>query len=187
MIISKYCSNCGKPIFAEDKFCGSCGDKINYSFSEENAESVGNNPPITEKEPFAKTNSANAQYYSVSPEKLAILSIITLNLYPLYWFYKNWLVAKEKEKLNVSPFWRAFFAPLFADSLFKIILTASQKQGYKGNYSPLFLAIVFIIFYIAWKFSDSWGIIYFLVFIPLLPVQKAIDFINSKNNPNLNR
>ncbi|MFZ2969623.1 MAG: DUF805 domain-containing protein [Minisyncoccia bacterium] len=61
MSISKYCSNCGKPIFAEDKFCGSCGAKINYSFSEENAESVGNNPPRTEKEQFAKTNSANKQ------------------------------------------------------------------------------------------------------------------------------
>jgi len=186
MSISKFCSNCGKPIFAEDKFCGSCGAKINYSFSEENAESVGNNPPRTDREQFAKTNSANARYYSVSPEKLAVLSIITFNLYLLYWFYKNWQAAEEQEELDISPFWRAFFAPLFADSLFKIILATSQKQGYKGNYSPLFLAVVFIIFYIAWKFSDPWWLMAFLAFVPLLPAQKAINFINSKNNSDFN-
>lgn len=28
MITSKYCSNCGKPIFVEDKSCGNCGTKV---------------------------------------------------------------------------------------------------------------------------------------------------------------
>jgi len=69
MSISKYCSNCGKPIFAEDKFCGSCGAKINYSFSEENAESVGNNPPRIEKESYSlpkKKISAESYMFLIS-------------------------------------------------------------------------------------------------------------------------
>lgn len=58
---NNHCAKCENKISATDKFCGSCGAKINYSFSEEKAESVGNNSPRTEREPFAKTNSANKQ------------------------------------------------------------------------------------------------------------------------------
>jgi len=46
----------------------------------------------------------------VSKTKLAVMSICTLGMYDLYWFYKNWGLVKDRNNLEIKPFWRAFFA-----------------------------------------------------------------------------
>jgi hypothetical protein len=34
-------------------------------------------------------------YYVVSPRKFYLLAILTLNLYLVYWFYRNWSQIKK--------------------------------------------------------------------------------------------
>jgi hypothetical protein len=56
--------------------------------------------------------------FPVSLMKLTVMSIVTLGLYELYWFYKNWTLIKERGKLEIAPFWRAFFAYFFCYQCF---------------------------------------------------------------------
>jgi hypothetical protein len=56
-------------------------------------------------------------FFDVSILKLVVMSTVTFNLYQIYWFYKNWRLAKERGE-NVIPLLRTLFAVLFAYSLF---------------------------------------------------------------------
>ncbi len=58
----------------------------------------------------------------VSPSKFIVLSILSFGFYELIWIYRNWKFFKEKEKLDISPFWRTVFAIFFIYSLFKKML-----------------------------------------------------------------
>jgi len=59
----------------------------------------------------------NPQKYSnVQPTwHLIILSIATLGLYDLYWFYRNWKHFKNHKGLNIRPGWRTvgIFVPIY--------------------------------------------------------------------------
>ena len=48
----------------------------------------------------------------ISTTKLIVMSLFSLGLYHLYWFYKQWKLARDRTGENLSPFSRAFFAPL---------------------------------------------------------------------------
>ncbi len=61
-------------------------------------------------------------YFPVSLLKLVIMSVVTAGIYEIYWMYKNWALVREREKLDIRPFWRAFFGFFFCYSLFKRVL-----------------------------------------------------------------
>ena len=65
-----------------------------------------------------------------STGKFIILSILSLGIYELVWMYRNWKFFKEKEKTDISPFWRAWFAIFFIYFLLKKILEYAKKEGY---------------------------------------------------------
>lgn len=50
-------------------------------------------------------------FFPVSPLKLVVMSIITLNTYELYWFYKNWKLIKQRTDSNIMPFCRPSKSP----------------------------------------------------------------------------
>ena len=72
----------------------------------------------------------------VSPLKLGVLSILTLGLYELYWFYKNWKLARDEGGAKVRPFWRAIFAIFFAPSLFVRIHNSAKAIGLEPRSKP---------------------------------------------------
>ena len=55
---------------------------------------------------------AEHPYFPVATHKFVVLSICTLGLYDLYWFYQNWQRVRRRTREDLSPFWRAAFAPL---------------------------------------------------------------------------
>ena len=152
---------------------------------------------VTNKE---KSKNSDIIFLAMPPIRLYILSVLTFNLYDLYWFYKNWKSIKIAEKSTISPFGRAIFVIFFVYSLFKKLLGYSKKQGYKKVYSSGGLATLYIILVFAGNaltrtsidtksgtidaiYQFVWTLILiFLTPIPLLPVQKAINFNNSKIN-----
>jgi len=180
----KHCTQCGSPISKGDKFCGNCGAKI---FNEEQTEKMEDADLIVKEmneEISTDTNSNNIEYFSVSLNKLAIMSVTTFGLYELYWFYKNWRAVKEQSGEKISPFWRAFFAPFFCYGLFKRVLISAQKQGYTEQYSPIWLTVIYIGTKImaSPELPDLFWFISFLSFVPLLTVQQAISFNNFEIN-----
>ncbi len=89
----------------------------------------------------------SAQKYSnkVPIWRLVFLSVITFNLYQVYWFYKNWRFFKEKEKLEISPFWRAIFSVIFIYSILKRIFGLTKKKDLNKWHSPVVLTILWIL------------------------------------------
>jgi hypothetical protein len=118
--------------------------------------------------------------------KLSILQYL-LNVL-LYFLFLHWEFMKS-EGQNISPFWRAIFAVFFCHGLFKKVLESSKSNGYKELYSPGWLATAYIALLVIGnglsraESSDAsiiWLIVALINFVPLLSVQKAINFNNEK-------
>ena len=91
------------------------------SDEQEARESEASHSPIT-------TGKA-PRWFLVGTTKLAVMSIATLNLYEIYWFYRHWKAVREHTGEEIKPFWRAFFAPLFCYSLFHRINDSARASG----------------------------------------------------------
>src|SRR6516165_9719694 len=56
-------------------------------------------------------------YFTVGTVKFSLMSLTSFSIYALYWFYRNWKIIRDREQSQISPFWRAFFAPLWTFSM----------------------------------------------------------------------
>jgi hypothetical protein len=68
-------------------------------------------PPSAHVEDVDTTRDQDRRvaYFPVSPFKLVTLSICTLGLYQIHWFYKNRAFIKAQEKSGILPVMRAIF------------------------------------------------------------------------------
>lgn len=57
-------------------------------------------------------------------------------------------------------------------------------NGYIEKYSPGWITFFYIALAVLWRLPDPWWLISTFSFVPLLSVQRAINFNNSKVNPN---
>jgi len=105
----------------EAKECIRCGIIVN-KYSEESEDTPQDPPIVTQK-------NKKPLYFPVSKLKLILMSLCTLGLYELYWFYKNWKLIKTRTGQNQSPFWRAFFSIIFCYQLFKHIQVSADSKG----------------------------------------------------------
>ena len=94
------------------------------------------------------------RYYVVSPTKFMLLSVLTLTLYFVYWFYRNWKLIKDADKQDTWPPARGFFYIFFTHSLFSDV--QSYLEGHQRNYdwSPMVLATVFVVLTVALNVAD---------------------------------
>jgi len=146
------------------------------------AEDMNAHENVTQE--IATIKPLNIEYYSVSTQKLAILSMCTLGLYIYYWFYKNWKCVRDDGGEKITPFLRAWFLLVTSYGLFKRILLSAQNQGYKNIHSAGLLATAIILITITYKFPDPYWLVALLNFVPLIHVQNAINYNNLKLNPN---
>jgi hypothetical protein len=123
-------------------------------------------------------------FFGVGLIKLALMSVVTVNLYGLYWFYKQWKAASRVsgDKLNAPV--RAFFAGLTSYFLFKRIEACGIQRGVKLPLGPGPLALYYFLLGALCRLPDPyWLIPYFFLFLPLLPVQSAVNRINQELAP----
>ena len=118
----------------------------------------------------------------ISPGKFIFLSILSGGFYEIIWCYRNWEFIKEKEKLDIFPFWRAFFSIFFIYSLFKKILEYAKKEDYEGDYSSGWRTF----FWIVLNLSSSYisGLLVSLTFLPLLSPLNAANFYYGQTEKN---
>ena len=161
------CKNCNNLLPEGAKFCNKCGS------------------------PVEAQSGSSIEYFAISPKRLALFSVLTLSIYEIYWFYKNWQAVKNTEGQKISPFWRAIFPVFFCYSLFKKVLESAKSHAYQGSYSPGWLATAYILLLVIGNglsrvesydvgFNLIWLIIAIATCIPLLSVQKAINFNNER-------
>ena len=67
---------------------------------------------------IAVTSSDEADFYVVAPRKFYLLSVLTLNLYFVYWFYRSWQLIKQRNDESMLPAMRGVFFIFFTHSLF---------------------------------------------------------------------
>jgi len=122
-------------------------------------------------------------FFAVSLVKLAVLSVCTLSLYELYWFYKNWKLIRARESSNILPFWRAFFAIFFCHACFARIRDHGDEQGVTPALPAAALATGWVVTMLLHKLPDPWWLVSFLSFLFMLPVQAYVNRVNAATAP----
>ena len=171
------CKHCGNTLANDTKLCHTCGKPVEGEKLERDTPDI--------------------EYFSIPLRRLAFLSVLTLGLYEIFWFYKNWEAIRKTEQQKISPFGRAIFAIFYCYSFFKKVLRSAKKYNYSDSYSPELLATLYIVLFFVgnglgqiehatFEFDIFFLLIALSSFVPLLSVQKAINFNNSKIVQNYN-
>jgi hypothetical protein len=92
--------------------------------------------------------------FPVSLLKLAAMSIATSGIYELYWFYRNWKLIKQRDEIEIMPFWRAFFAPLFCYQCFADMTAQARSLGLQQSLSAAPLAMGWFFMTLLGKLPD---------------------------------
>lgn len=130
-----------------------------------------------------------AYFFTTSTLKLVLMSICTLGIYELFWFYKNWVLIKKRTEQNIMPFWRAFFAPLWAYSCFKHIKSSAEENKIQKSLSIGLFAFTYFILQVSVRIPDPFWLISFLSVALLIPINNVAlrvnkhlvpDFVNNE-------
>lgn len=130
--------------------------------------------------------SANP-YFGVGILKLAVLSLCSFGIYDLFWSYCQWKEERNRTGESLSPFWRAVFAPIWGFSLFERIHRRSMSNRLAAFWSPNALAIAFLALNVTWRLPDPYWLISLLTFLPIIPVQRTINALNTEAAPETDR
>jgi hypothetical protein len=122
-------------------------------------------------------------YFSVASRKFIVMSLTTLRIYNLYWFYRNWKTIKSRTGEGISPFWRAFFSVFFCHSLIEKVNGTAKSMGIPQSVNPTLITSAFILLSISWKLPDPFWLISLFTFVPLLSIQASINRINQAHDP----
>ena len=128
-----------------------------------------------------------AVFFPVSLLKLTLMSIATLGLYHLYWFYKNWKCVQQNYGEDVNAPIRAFFYPFAAYPLFTRIRDHARRAQVPGTLQAGMLALTLFILAMASRMPDPWWLASLGIFLPMLPVQSTVNEINRKLAPQADR
>lgn len=127
-------------------------------------------------------------FFPVSVTKLIVLSICTLGLYELFWFYKNWCLVREREESKISPFWRAVFGYFFCYAMFRRVRDYPSEASVHPFLPAGPLAAGWIVTTMLWKLPDPYWFVCYLAVLFIVPVQVAARRVNvtvaPQHNPN---
>lgn len=138
-----------------------------------------------------RTNPGTPAFLYISPERLIMMSIVSMSLYEFYWIYKNWQYIKERDGVTIRPFWRGFFGVFFCHSLLQRIYDDGEARAIQQpSFSASGLAtgwVILIIIAVLVGRAPSIEASIVSAFIPsflcLVPVQNYINEVTKKRNP----
>ncbi len=123
-------------------------------------------------------------FFAVSIPKLLLMSLCTLGLYPIYWFYRNWTLIMYQERLAISPAWRALFSIFYCYSCFARIRDFSHPAAPAAGSVPAGpLAAGFIVVSLLWRLPDPYWVVGLASPLFLIPAQRRANQINGALEP----
>jgi hypothetical protein len=122
-------------------------------------------------------------YYRVGTVKLAALSLCTIGLYSLYWFYQQWWAERQANNEHYSAGLRSVFSVITGYALFSRIHKALVADGDQPAFSPGLYAFAYFGLAAAWRLPDPLSLLGLLWFIPIVPVQQAINANVRRHDP----
>jgi len=147
------------------------------------------------QEPYAAPGAAHREpmFFHISGARLVLMSIASWGLFELYWIYRNWQYLKERDGLNIRPFWRGVFSIFFIHKLMGTIHDDPQaNRVVKAAFSPSLLATIWVVMLLVGNISGKAEdpglnllglVVSFPSFLLFLPVQNYINAVNKAISP----
>jgi len=132
-------------------------------------------PPTSKVADSVVTTDA---YFTVGTLKLSLMALTTFGLYELYWFYRNWKMIRQREQLPISPFWRAFFAPLWTFSLGMRFKAHAKERNISIELPVAAIGILYLLLSALWRIPQPYWLISLFSFIPIVPFDRAARRLN---------
>lgn len=125
-------------------------------------------------------------YFPVTLPKFMVMWICTFGIYGFYWFYRNWLYVKQRDRSNIMPLARSLLFPFWYYPLYAELRRDNAHRQPRLTALPppaagIALAIAFFLAVLASGFSGytvSAGLIGMLL---ALPLANYIHFVNTDN------
>lgn len=127
--------------------------------------------------------SAEPYFFTTAPLKFVVMSICTFGLYELYWFYKNWVLIRNRTGRSIMPVWRTIFAPLWAYSVFSEVHNTAAEHHVPSSMSPGFLAFGYFIIAVLSNGPDPIWLIALIGFLTILPANNVAIRLNQALSP----
>jgi hypothetical protein len=118
-------------------------------------------------------------FFPVSKAKFVVMSIVTFGMYPIYWSFKNWQRIRDGSREDLSPFWRAFWAPLWGFALFERIHEAAERKRLSVGWSAGWMGFFYLLLSVLWRLPDPWWLVSLLAFVPMIPVVGTIQKLHA--------
>jgi len=155
------------------------------------AGAVASAPPAVAAAQPSPIAVGSPMFLYIPVSRLVVMSIVSLGLYAMYWIYRNWRYLKERDGLNIQPFWRAWFGIFYCHSILKAIQTDRQTNAIeKASFSAGGLATGWILLTIlATAIGQNAAVSFLGTLISLssvlffLPAQNYINRVNEKLSP----
>ena len=163
------CANCGAARPDGASFCPTCGKSVVAVI----------HPPGNSLLSSGVLTADDVAFFNVGTTKLVLMTIATFGIYDIYWLYKNWSTEQALSRESISPFWRAFFAPLFIYALAARARDRSVSMDMPTTLQPGLIAVAFILLSIATRAPDPFWLIGILAGVALVPIQNELARINT--------
>lgn len=206
------CPQCGENLKGREDAagkrgkCPNCGEFLRVPKEELATLEVAAPDPILPRRPMANspvraapaptptgaspTLDQNIPLFLYIPtSRLIILSIVSVGLYEAYWIYRNWRYIKERDGLNIHPFWRGWFGIFFIRRLLRRIHEDECARSFQQpTFSPGRLGLAWMaLFIVGAVVSRQVGILAAFIpsFLCLVPVQNYVNAVTKKRSPGL--
>ena len=143
--------------------------------------------------PQSESGPPPAMYLHIPITRLLLMSAVSLGLYEVYWIYKNWQYVKERDGLEIHPFWRAVFGIFFIYGIMDMIRNDEEMNNLvEANFSPGFLAAGWIALTVVSNLASraenfTFSLIPYLLsyasVLFLVPVQAYVNRVNAMMQP----
>jgi len=140
-------------------------------------------PPTAEVTDRPAPQPSEPVLFQVGLSKFFVMSIATLNLYNVYWFYKHFTWLREHTEVRLSPALRSIFYPVTSYTLFRRIEGLAAEQGIKPTVPAGTLALVLFLFGILGQLPLPFGLVTLLSVVVLLPMQDCVNRLNAEVAP----
>jgi hypothetical protein len=130
-----------------------------------------------------RASTDDLPYCDVGTAKFVLLSLLTLGLYELVWFYRNWRRVKIQAGREIRPFWRALFSPFYCYSFASTVKRTADSLHTPSNLNPGAITAGYVALLLLTELPDPWWLVGLLTFVPLLPIQQQIRSIHQALRP----
>lgn len=127
---------------------------------------------------------SDTPFFAVGVFKFLMLSMFTLGLYDLVWFYFHWKHIRAQENIKILAAARSIFAFIYCYPLLRRIERKARAAGQEGLWVPMSYGMWLVLGWGGNMLPGNWALLGLLSTLFLLPAQAEANLLNKRANPN---